>query len=143
VVAEKFEAMVKLGIANSRMKDFHDLRALSRLFSFDGPVLAEAIRRTFARRQSRLPAGATPPTAFTAEFFGDGSKRRQWDSFNLKNRLYVEPIPLNITIGDIERFLMPLLLGVKTDGRTKTAVGAVTAPIAGSFHVPTYLSSID
>jgi hypothetical protein len=43
VVAEKFEAMVKLDIENSRMKDFHDLRALSRLFSLDNPILAEAI----------------------------------------------------------------------------------------------------
>ena len=43
VVAEKFEAMVKLGIANSRMKDFHDVRALSELFPFDGLVVAEAI----------------------------------------------------------------------------------------------------
>lgn len=90
VVAEKFEAMVKLGIANTRMKDFHDLRALSRLFSFNGPLLAQAIRRTFERRQSRLPTTATPPTAFTAEFFDDESKRRQWESFNLKNRLYIE-----------------------------------------------------
>src|SRR5258708_23821673 len=65
VVVEKFEAMVKLGIANSRMQDFHDLRAPSRLFSFDGPVLAAAIRRTFELRQTKLPAGGTPPTAFT------------------------------------------------------------------------------
>jgi hypothetical protein len=120
------------------MKDFHDLRALFRIFSFDGPVLMEAIGRTFERRQTRLPAGATPPTAFTAEFFGDGSKRGQWDSFNLKNRLYVEPVPLNISIGDIERFLMPLLLGVKTDGRTKTAGGSRDRP--DRRKASTYLS---
>jgi hypothetical protein len=129
VVAEKFEAMVKLGIANSRMKDFHDLRALSRLFSFDGPILAEAIRRTFERRQTSLPAGATPPTAFTAEFFNDESKRRQWDSFNLKNRLYIEPVPLKIAIGDIERFLMPLLIAVKSDGHWD-----YSWPVGGPWH---------
>jgi len=58
VVAEKFEAMVKLGIANTRMKDFHDLYALARLFSFEGQVLSEAVVRTFERRKTRLPSGS-------------------------------------------------------------------------------------
>jgi nucleotidyltransferase AbiEii toxin of type IV toxin-antitoxin system len=47
VVSEKLEAMVKVGIANSRMKDFHDLHSLSTTFEFDGKALAEAIRATF------------------------------------------------------------------------------------------------
>ncbi len=34
VVAEKFEAMLTLGRRNSRMKDFHDIWALSRSFGF-------------------------------------------------------------------------------------------------------------
>lgn len=52
VVAEKFQAMVMLGIANSRMKDFFDLWVLARSFTFAGPVLAAAIRATFARRKT-------------------------------------------------------------------------------------------
>ena len=55
VVAEKFQAMVMLGIANSRMKDFYDLWTLARQFEFDGQVLSEAIRATFDRRQTPLP----------------------------------------------------------------------------------------
>ena len=77
VVAEKFEAMVKLGMANSRMKDFHDLRTLSELFPFDGELLAEAIVRTFERRKTPLPTIEAPPRAFTSEFFEDESKQRQ------------------------------------------------------------------
>ena len=42
VAAEKFEAMVALDLANSRMKDFYDLLAMSRLFTFEGAVLAAA-----------------------------------------------------------------------------------------------------
>jgi hypothetical protein len=80
VVAEKFEAMVKLGIANTRMKDFYDLYFLSRLFSFEGQVLAEAIVRTFERRKTRLPSAS--PIAFTAEFFEEESRQRQWTSFS-------------------------------------------------------------
>jgi hypothetical protein len=119
VVAEKFEAMVKLGMANSRMKDFHDVRALSELFPFDGQVLAEAIMRTFERRKTAIPTNAATPRAFTAEFYEDESKQRQWSAFNTKNRLYIEAIPLQRVVGDIERFLMPLLGGLTTKGCRK------------------------
>lgn len=114
VVAEKFEAMVKLGIANTRMKDFHDLRALSQLFSFEGQVLSEAILRTFERRKTKLPSA--PPIAFTAEFFEDESKQRQWTAFNGKNQLYIEAVPLKTVVGDIEQFIMPLVLGMTAEG---------------------------
>jgi len=43
VVAEKFEAMVSLGLANSRMKDLHDVLSLSQKFTFDSASLAEAV----------------------------------------------------------------------------------------------------
>ena len=114
VVAEKFEAMIKLGIANTRMKDFHDLYSLSRLFSFEGQVLSEAIIRTFERRKTRLPS--TLPTAFTAEFVEDESKQRQWAAFNAKNKLYIKSVPLKTVIGSIEQFIMPMLLGVAAEG---------------------------
>lgn len=97
------------------MKDFHDLHALSRLFSFEGQVLSEAIVRTFERRKTRLPSAL--PTALTAEFSGDESKQRQWTAFNGKNKLYIEIVPLKTVIDSIEQFVMPLLLGLATDGR--------------------------
>jgi len=49
-ISEKFEAMVKLGVLNSRMKDFYDIWLLSRQFDFDGAKLTEAIRLTFEQR---------------------------------------------------------------------------------------------
>ncbi|HKT25539.1 MAG TPA: nucleotidyl transferase AbiEii/AbiGii toxin family protein, partial [Terriglobales bacterium] len=67
------EPMVKLGIANSRMKDFYDLEVLSRNLDFDGKMLGEAIRKTFERRGTELPAGGTP-VAFTSEFYNDTNK---------------------------------------------------------------------
>jgi Nucleotidyl transferase AbiEii toxin, Type IV TA system len=72
VVAEKFEAMVKLGIANTRMKDFHDIWFVARRFEFDGPTLRKAIDATFARRQTNLPP---LPEALTAAFADDPSKQ--------------------------------------------------------------------
>jgi hypothetical protein len=111
--------MVKLGMANSRMKDFHDLRTMSELFPFDGQVLAEAIMRTFERRKTAIPTITAPPRAFTAEFFEDESKQRQWGAFNTKNRLYIEAVPLKRVMADIERFLIPLLTGLTIAGHWK------------------------
>ncbi|HVN20297.1 MAG TPA: nucleotidyl transferase AbiEii/AbiGii toxin family protein [Dongiaceae bacterium] len=111
VIAEKFEAMVKLGIANSRMKDFHDLRTLSDLFSFEGAVLSDAIKRTFGRRKTALPT-AERPIAFTPEFFEDEEKQRQWSAFIAKNRLYIAPISLEEVVVAIEGFVMPVLTSI-------------------------------
>ena len=79
VVAEKLEAMVTLGLLNSRMKDFYDLAVLSRTFAFDGALLQRAIRATFERRGTPLPAA--PPVAFTEEFSRDPAKATQWMAF--------------------------------------------------------------
>jgi hypothetical protein len=43
--AEKFEAMVKLGVANNRMKDFYDLQVPSSRLAFDGKTLSEAVEK--------------------------------------------------------------------------------------------------
>ncbi len=75
VVAEKLEALVKLGMANTRMKDFYDLWTLSQDFDFDGALLVEAIESTFTRRGTEVPAGI--PLALTIEFSRDTQKARQ------------------------------------------------------------------
>lgn len=79
VIAEKFEAMVKLGIANSRMKDFWDIRLLINTFEFDGSLLQDALTATFGRRQTRFPTSV--PLALTEEFAKDKAKQIQWISF--------------------------------------------------------------
>lgn len=79
VVAEKLEAMVQLGMANSRMKDFYDVAVLARDFDFDGALLARAIRATFERRKTALPT--TTPVALTAAFAEDSMKKTQWSGF--------------------------------------------------------------
>ena len=91
VVAEKYEALVKLGQLNSRMKDFFDLWMLSRQFAFDGPLLATAVSRTFTNRQTALDSN---PVAFTPEFFGDPMKQTQWRGFLRKSKLEIAPTDL-------------------------------------------------
>ena len=55
VISEKFEAMVKLGLLNSRMKDFYDIRLMMRQFNFNGSKLTEALKRTFVHRKTEFP----------------------------------------------------------------------------------------
>jgi hypothetical protein len=110
VVAEKFQAMVILGIANSRMKDFYDLWILVRQFSFDGPTICQAIEATFSRRQTNLPSSS--PLALTAEFSQDRNKVIQWRAFLRKGRLVEEPPSFDDVVIELTSFLMPPTLSL-------------------------------
>lgn len=105
VVAEKFQAMVTLGIANSRMKDFYDVWTLARQFELDGPNLCAALRATFERRLTSLPA--TSPLALTPEFGTDRTKATQWTAFLKKGHLVNQPPPLQDVTTLLAEFLMP------------------------------------
>lgn len=85
VVAEKLEAMVQLGMTNSRMKDIYDLMVFARDVEFDEQILRQAIVATFQRRKTNLPE--TKPIAFTTEFVEDTISQTQWRAFLHKNRL--------------------------------------------------------
>lgn len=110
VVAEKFQAMVMLGIANSRMKDFFDVWVLARLYPFAGPILAGAIRATFARRKTPVPA--TPPLALTGEFGTDKAKVTQWQAFLKKGKLDAAGAGLVEVCEFLAGFLMPPALAL-------------------------------
>ncbi len=78
-VAEKFEAMVTLGRRNSRMKDFHDIWALSSEFDFDGPLLRRAISACFDRRGTAWTPEA--PDVLGTAFYGDPELQRRWADY--------------------------------------------------------------
>jgi predicted nucleotidyltransferase component of viral defense system len=103
VIAEKFQAMVLLGRANSRMKDFYDVWLLSRSQAFDDDRLARAIAATFARRNTAVPT--EPPDALTPAFAQDPLKQRQWRAF--VEEVGTEPVELAAVIDELTRFLMP------------------------------------
>lgn len=103
VIAEKYQAMVAMGLPNSRMKDFYDLWTLAREFSSNGPALCRAIAATFARRQTPLPEAT--PAALTPAFSQDAVKERQWQGFLSRSGLEALPLPeVASLLGD---FLMP------------------------------------
>lgn len=118
VVAEKFEAMVKLGMANSRMKDFYDLWVMAKQFEFRGPVLSAAIKATFERRRTALPSSR--PLAFTVEFGAAPTKQTQWRAFLRKSGLNASEF-LSDVVKVLDGFLMPVVEGItsnKTQGYT-------------------------
>ena len=105
VVAEKFQAMVMLGMANSRMKDFFDLWTLAKEYEFDGSVLAKAIQATFDRRETAVPE--TTPLALTAEFAENDAKVKQWSAFLLRGNVQSPQLSLGEVVALLRDFLMP------------------------------------
>ncbi len=96
VIAEKYHAIVVLGLANSRMKDFYDIAVIAQRSELDGATLAKAIAATFARRTTPLPA--QPPLALTAAFSEDNAKQRQWQAFLNKSRILAMDLPKTVTL---------------------------------------------
>jgi hypothetical protein len=121
-IAEKFEAMVKLGILNSRMKDFYDIWLLSRLFDFDGPILARAVAATFAKRQT---AFQPEPVALTRTFSESDIASTQWRAFVRKGRLANAPASLAEAVSGIAQFLRPIIraLDAREEFTVKWAAG--------------------
>ena len=103
-VAEKFEAMLKLGELNSRMKDFYDIWLLSRHFDFDGDILAKAIRRTLGKRETGLPSDIVS--------FSDGfaeMKQVQWAAFRRRLGREQAPVDFAEVVAVVRDFLLPIV----------------------------------
>lgn len=107
VVAEKLEAMVVLGDRNSRIKDFFDLHFLASRFEFDRSTLTEAVRRTFERR--RTPVPAENPIGLTPEYWANPSRPPQLRAFARRARLEIPTRPAEELTRLLASFLAPVL----------------------------------
>lgn len=113
VIAEKLQAMVMLGRANTRMKDFYDVWSLAgRPEGHDPARLVVAIRATFARRNTPLPEAL--PDALTPDFGSDPDKQRQWTSFVAD--IGDAPRDLAVVIAALAAFAEPLLSAARVGG---------------------------
>lgn len=110
VIAEKFQAMVMLGRANSRMKDFYDVWVLSKTYDFNAERLSQAIAATFERRKTAIPE--TLPDALTPEFARDEGKLQQWSAF--VRDLTAEVPSFEIVISDLATFIGPISSKART-----------------------------
>ena len=107
VIAEKFHAMVTLGIANSRMKDFYDLYVLASRFAFDGAILVKAVRATFKRRKTTVPP--VTPVALSDEFGSDSVKNIQWNAFVRKSGIEQKAPDFLTLLSILREFLLPVM----------------------------------
>jgi len=108
-VAEKFQAMVKLGLLNSRMKDFYDIWFLSCRFDFKGETLIEAIEKTFEKRKTPL---ISEPSTFNPTFMKDDTKQAQWQGFIKKTKLTDAPTSFEDVAVGIKIFLEPVVVSM-------------------------------
>jgi hypothetical protein len=117
VVAEKLQAMVDLGMANSRMKDFYDLWFLSTTFEFERARLQAAISATFQRRRNAIPASL--PVALTKTFADNTTKRAQWSAFISRARVADTTLGLPEVVDHLATFAGPFFAQSRVaDGST-------------------------
>ena len=110
IISEKFEAMVKLAMVNSRMKDFYDIYTLSVNYNFQSDRLKKAIESTFQRRKTFIPDNLL---IFRLEFHRDEEKQRQWSAFLRKSRLHDVNQGFNEIMERITSFLKPIVDSIK------------------------------
>ena len=110
IIAEKFEAIVSLGIVNSRYKDFYDIYSLMNRFDFYGEELKEAIVETFEHRNTSFDRIA----AFNKGFADDKYRKGRWNGF-IKTKRVDTTLTLGETIQCIKSFLEPILISIKNN----------------------------
>ncbi|MZQ98393.1 MAG: nucleotidyl transferase AbiEii/AbiGii toxin family protein [Acidaminobacter sp.] len=104
VISEKFEAIVNLGYANSRLKDFYDIYVLLSTYDFVGHELAEALKETFAHRGTNF----NDIVAFEEGFANDTVRISRWNAFVKKKKAMVK-IDFEEVIESIKVFLIPVI----------------------------------
>ena len=105
VIAEKFQAMVMLGLANSRMKDFYDIRVIAHTMILDGNILAQAMKATFETRKTAISIETL--TLFSDEFKQDTGKSTQWNAFLNKNNI-TDETGFSDIVTEIQQFIEPI-----------------------------------
>ncbi len=103
-IAEKFESIIRLGFANTRMKDFYDIWLLIQQFDFDRKELHGIIHQILKNRGTVLEI---PPIAFLETFYDNPIKKDKWNAF-LRDISH-EPVSLEKVAGDLNKFFATVL----------------------------------
>lgn len=113
VIAEKFQAMVYLGTANSRIKDFFDIWLMANTFDFEGEHLSKAIRKTFEQRGTEI---STAPIALESDFMADPHTQALWSGFVGRSSLVDAPARLDELRQPMRAFLLPIAEALRESG---------------------------
>ena len=124
-IAEKLDAILELGIKNSRMKDYYDVTLLARHFAFDGATLQAAIKATLRRRGRDFPSEL--PTGLTDAFALDATKATQWNAFMRNHPASELPNDFPAVVRQVRSFLEPPLMTLVA-GRGFTLVWSPGGP---------------
>ncbi|MGH2349087.1 MAG: nucleotidyl transferase AbiEii/AbiGii toxin family protein [bacterium] len=116
-IAEKFEAMVKLGLANSRMKDYYDVWYLASHRRFEGERLRQAVRATFERRGTTVPT--QPPAGLSDAFAVDPAREAAWRAF--LDRAAV-PVGERSSLAAAVRVIRPFLMDIARSAASSSDV---------------------
>lgn len=103
-IAEKFEAIVNLGFANSRMKDFYDIYHMAHNFSFHSRLLFEAINATFTNRDTNIENRSL---VFSIEFKHNDQMEKQWKAFLRRNSIDLD-IKFRNCVDFLQKFIEPI-----------------------------------
>ncbi len=126
VVAEKFEAMIRFGEANGRIKDVHDIWVTTRTFDFDLPTLVEAVGGTLRRRETPIPTDM--PVGLTEAFTAIADERGLWTGFLRRTPPSLEPPQFSQLQAELRRFFGPVIASLSVPegakGRWDPAAGA-------------------
>jgi predicted nucleotidyltransferase component of viral defense system len=106
VIAEKLEAITKLGLLNSRVKDYYDIALLSRMYPFEGENLIKAIVATFRHRETKIEA---EPIGLTDAFYADPATAVLWRAFTRRSRFTEQSGNLERLVVEIRQSALPVL----------------------------------
>ena len=110
VVSEKFEAMIRFGEANGRLKDFHDIWITTRTFPFDLPTLLEAVGGTLRHRETAIPTEM--PVGLAKDFVAIVEDRGLWSAFLHSNPPTLKPPPFAELQEELRHFFGPIIAGL-------------------------------
>jgi predicted nucleotidyltransferase component of viral defense system len=110
IVTEKMEAIVSLGVVNSRYKDFYDLATISEREDLDGHTLQESLIETFDNRRTTFDYIA----AFEDDFINDYSHQQRWKGF-LNNKRVTSPLSFEETMNEVKHFILPVINAIRDD----------------------------
>ena len=105
VIAEKWEATISLGDANTRFKDQIDLEQLARTESFDGALIQEALRATFRRRGTAFDLGATP---LGSAYRDDRARQSEYATARTRLKRANAPEQFSVAMSIVLAFLEPI-----------------------------------
>lgn len=111
VVAEKFEAIVRFGVANGRVKDYYDIWVTMYTFEFDLSRLTEAIIGTFRRRETAIPTQL--PEGLAKSFAQSVEERGLWAGFLRRNPPNLDPPTFEALLDELQRFFGPIISGLE------------------------------